>query len=83
MNTNKDHVIKAQLELEGVAIDALLNTRSPATIISLEYLIKARLKQKPTNQSREEWEESFKETVPEVTLWGKSHKYSGTDRGDN
>ena len=65
-------VIKAQVELEGVDTDALLHTGTPATTVSLEFLVKARLKQKPANQSREEWEESFKETVqlPEVTLWG-------------
>ena len=70
---NRGHlgpVINAQVELEGVTTNALLDTGSPATIVSLEFLIKARLKQKPANQSREEWEESFKETVQlsDVTL---------------
>ena len=63
-------VINAQVELDGVMTDALLDTGSPATIISLEYLIEIRSKQRPAGQSQGDWEDSFKRTVqpPEVTL---------------
>ena len=40
--------MNAQVELVGVKTDALLDTGSPASIVSLEFLIEARLRQKPT-----------------------------------
>ena len=63
-------IISTTVELEGTTTDVLIDTGSPATIVSLEFLIEARQKQKPTNQSLEEWEESFKSSIsaPEVTL---------------
>ncbi len=71
--TEREHlgpIVSAEVELEGVKADALLDTGSPATIVSLEFLINARLSQKPDDQSREEWEEYFKKTVqaPDVVL---------------
>ena len=53
----------AVVELEGVKTEALLDTGSPATIVSLDFLISARLSQKPVEQNQEEWEEDFKKTV--------------------
>ena len=63
-------VISTKVELEGSTTDALLDTGSPATIASLEFLMKALWKQKPAEQSREEWDEYFKKRIepPDVTL---------------
>ena len=63
-------VISTKVELEGSITDALLDTGSPATIVSLEFLMKALWKQKPAEQSREEWDEYFKKRTepPDVTL---------------
>ena len=38
-------IVNTQLELEDVKTDALLDTDSPASITSLEFLIEAKLKQ--------------------------------------
>lgn len=56
-------VIKTQVELEGHPTEALLDTGSPVTIASLEYVIKVLLGQKPEDQTREVWEESFKQKI--------------------
>lgn len=63
-------VVATQVELEGIEANALLDTGSPASMISLEFLTEAKLSQKPEDQSHEEWKKSFKPTVhaPEVTL---------------
>ena len=63
-------IVNAGVELEGVKTEALLDTGSPASIVSLDFLISARLSRKPIEQSQEEWEEDFKKTVwsPEVAL---------------
>ena len=63
-------VISTKVELEGSTTDALLDTGSPATIVSLEFLMKALWKQKPAEQPREEWDGYFKKWIepPDVTL---------------
>ena len=45
--------MNAEVKLEGSKTDALLDTGSPARIVSLEFFIEARLKQKSDDQSRE------------------------------
>ena len=79
-DTNKEHlgpVVNAKAELDGVETDALLDTGSPASIVSLDFLIEARLKQKANDHSREEWEENFKKSVQPPTVSLQSY---GGDR---
>ena len=45
----------AEVELEGEPVQALLDTGSPATIVSLEFLLKASAKKKPLSQSPDAW----------------------------
>ena len=55
--------ITADVELEGIPIKALLDTGSPVTIVSLEFIIEALLKKCPQRQTIEDWKAEF---------WGKS-----------
>ena len=57
-------VIRTQVELEGHPTEALLDTGSPVTIASLEYVIKVLLEQKPEGQTQNGWEEK----PPDITL---------------
>ena len=45
----------AEVELEGEPVQALLDTGSPATIVSLEFLPEASAKKKPLSQSPDAW----------------------------
>ena len=55
--------ITADVELEGIPIKALLDTGSPVTIVSLEFITEALLKKRPQRQTIEDWKAEF---------WGKS-----------
>ena len=55
-------------EVESHITDAMLDTGSPTTIVSLEFLLDALWKRKPIEQSREEWEDDVRIKVAEVTL---------------
>ena len=55
--------ITADVELEGIPIKTLLDTGSPVTIVSLEFIIEALLKKRPQRQTIEDWKAEF---------WGKS-----------
>ena len=67
--------VTTELEFEGCKVEALLDTGSPVTIVSLEFLIEALWKQKTPNLSLEEWEEMVKGRIepPVITL----HSYGG------
>ena len=73
-------LVNTQVELQGVETAALLDTGFPTSIASLEFLVEAKLKQKLKDQSHEEWEESFNQTIesPGVTLqsYGGSHVFT-------
>ena len=63
-------IIYSEVQLKGVPVRALLDTGSPATIVSLEFLIEARWKTKPPLLTREQWEHDFKKKLesPAITL---------------
>ena len=69
-NPHLGPMIYSEVQLEGIPVQALLDTGSPATIVSLEFLIEARWKTKPPHLTREKWEEDFKKKLksPEITL---------------
>lgn len=56
------------IELEGVPVQALVDTGSPATIVSLELLLEVLWRARPTRQSREEWEKEVKGRIETPTL---------------
>ena len=62
--------INAEIELEGMPVQALLDTGSPATIVSLELVLQALWRKRPTNQTREQWEEDMKKRIeaPSIML---------------
>ena len=56
--------------MNGVATDALVDTKSPSTIISLEFLLEVMVKTRPDSQMREQWKEDTftRFSDPDVTL---------------
>ena len=62
--------IRTPIEVDGVAADALVDTGSPATIVSLEFLLKAFIHNRPPHQTPQDWQDATlaKFTTPEVTL---------------
>ena len=68
--------ITREIELEGNTVQALLDTGSPVTIASLEWLLQALAKKCPSTQGVDAWEEEVKAHLapPSVCLQG----YGGT-----
>ena len=69
----------ADVELEGSQTRALLDTGSPVTIVSLQFLLDALAKQRPEGQSPENWIAAVEERLEpsSVTL----HNYGGQKLG--
>ena len=67
--------ITAEVEVEGVPVQALLDTGSPVTIVSLDFLIRALLKKKSPNQTIPAWKKELMAKIepPTVSL----HNYGG------
>ena len=47
--------LTSKVQLEGCPVDALLDTGSPASIVSLEFLLEALAKQKKPEESPQQW----------------------------
>ena len=60
----------APVKVNGVTTDALVDTGSPATIISLEFILKVLVKLRPPEQTDEQWWEATwkKFQEPDVAL---------------
>ena len=71
--------VYADAEIEGFHIRALVDTGSPATIVSLNCLLSALAKGRPKNQTPHEWELAVKQRLkpPEITL--RSYGGGGLD----
>lgn len=67
--------ITAEVELEGEPVKALIDTGSPVTIVSLEWLLHALAKQRPPGQSPDEWEREVKAKIEPSTV--TLHSYGG------
>ena len=63
-NPHLGPIIHSEVQLDGIPVQALLDTGSPATIVSLEFLIEARWKRKPPHFTREKWKEDFNPLMP-------------------
>ena len=62
--------LTAEVELEGSCVNALLDTGSPVTIASLEYLLSAWKKQCTADQTPEDWRRAVEKRLeePQLTL---------------
>ena len=60
--------LTAEVKLEGRTVKALLDTGSPVTIASLEYLLDTWKNQRPTNQTLAEWRKAVEVKLEEPTI---------------
>ena len=62
--------LTAEVKFEGRPVQALLDTGSPVTIVSLEFLLQTLAKQRPASQTVAEWQVAVKARLqpPSVTL---------------
>ena len=62
--------ITAEVVIEGTTVEAMIDTGSPVTIVSLDFLLQALAKQRAAGQSPEEWEASVRSrlVLPQLTL---------------
>ena len=69
--------LSACVEFEGIPVEALLDTESPVTIVSMRFLLEALAKQKPKEQGPTEWAAAVKSRLepPSLTL----HNYGGDE----
>ena len=69
--------LSACMEFEGIPVEALLDTGSPVTIVSMQFLLEALAKQKPKEQGPTEWAAAVKSRLehPSLTL----HNYGGDE----
>ena len=68
--------VVGEVELEGTPVQALIDTGSPVTIASLEWLLGALAKQRPTNQVPEAWEKEVRARLEEPSV--RLQSYGGT-----
>ena len=63
--------VYAEIEFEGYPVRALVDTGSPATIMSLDCMLSALAEGRPRDQTPLEWESAVKQRLepPEITLW--------------
>ena len=60
--------LQAQVELEGVTVTALLDTGSPVTIASFEFVLRALAAKRPSSQTKEDWKAEMKSRVEKSTV---------------
>ena len=63
----------ANVELEGSVTKALLDTGSPVTIVSLQFLLEALARQRPKSQSAEDWRAAVEERLEPSTVTLQSY----------
>ena len=62
--------LRTTINVNGVATEALVDTGSPSTIITLEFLLGVLVKTRPDGHTREQWKEDTfaRFSDPDVTL---------------
>ena len=67
----------AKVDLERAPVRALLDTRSPVSIVSLDFFLRASAANQPEQQSLEDWEKEVRARLepPTVSL----HSYGGDE----
>ena len=60
----------APISVDGISTEALVDTGSPATIVSLEFVLRVLQKNRPKNQTNDQWMEQTQERFkdPDVVL---------------
>ena len=61
-------MLQAQVELEGVDTTALLDTESPVTIVSLDYLMQVLVRTRKTGTTKEQWRTMTEERLQPTTV---------------
>ena len=69
--------LSACVEFEGIPVEALLDTGSPVTIVSMQFLLEALAKQKPKEQGPTEWAAAVKSHLEPSSL--TLHNYGGDE----
>ena len=69
--------LSACVEFEGIPVEALLDTGSPVTIVSMRFLLEALAKQKPKEQDPTEWAAAVKSHLEPLSL--TLHNYGGDE----
>ena len=69
--------LTSKVILEDVSVDALLDTGSPVTIASLDFIVKALAARKPASQTKEEWKADVRKRIEKSTM--KLHNYGGDE----
>ena len=60
--------LRTQIVLEGESIEALVDTGSPATIVSLECIVSILAKRRPPTQSPEQWRKAVEKRLKKPSL---------------
>ena len=69
--------LSACVVFEGIPVEALLDTGSPVTIVSMRFLLEALAKQKPKEQGPTEWAAAVKSHLEPLSL--TLHNYGGDE----
>ena len=62
------------LQIEGVSVEALVDTGAPVSIVNLKFLLVALAKNKNQEQSPEEWREEVEKRLSGAALLHKPAK---------
>ena len=74
LSTNKTHdsqlgpTLMSEVQVEGVPVQALLDTGSPATIISLDLIVQVLAERKPKEQTPEQWKTEVRQKLEPSTI---------------
>ena len=60
--------LTAEVQVEGVPVQALLDTGSPATIISLDLIVRVLATQKPKEHTPEQWKNEMRHKLKPTTM---------------
>lgn len=71
--------VYSDLEFEGCKVKALIDTGSPATIVSLDYLLDALAKGRPRSQTPEEWIAAVRSRLQPAEVNLRSYGGGGLD----
>ena len=67
--------LTSKVEVEGASVDALLDSGSPVTIVSLGFVLKVFAEKKPNEQTRDQWKAEMRERITRTAV--KLRTYGG------
>ena len=68
VNAQLGPTLTSEVQFEGSLVNALLDTGSPSTIISLEFLLEALAKQKTPEETPQEWRAGVEQKMEPPTI---------------